>query len=261
MDESSQNIQDSSVVDTRSDQHRDTEHLAIHNTWNRRWLVLLALKTTARFHTWLGFCVPITTNIIVRTGPYVHLTEAATMLFIAKNTSIPVPKVYCSFVHKNRAYLAMERIRGNDLPTAWKRLSKESRQKVFDQLQKMVREMRSLKPPPGTGVESCVGGSLRDSRNPRSCPRFGPFTTIQHFHLWLRENLQLSQVGDQPDMQDVRDMIATQDQSWPPPVFTHGDLSPFNILLRGDRIISLIDWEFSGWYPLIGSTHLHISAA
>lgn len=44
-------------------------------------------------------------------------------------------------------------------------------------------------------------------------------------------------------------MAAKQDGAWPPPVFTHGDLNPFNILVSRDKIVGLIDWEFSGWYP------------
>jgi aminoglycoside phosphotransferase len=233
-------------------QHGRTENLAINDTFINRFLVLLALKTTARFYSWMSVCVPITRNKIVKTGPYVHLTEGATMQFIAKNTSIPVPKVYCSFVRKNRAYIVMERIPGDMIPTAWKKLSEESRQKVFDQLKHMIQEMRSLKPLPGTEVESCVGGSLRDSRIPRTSPRFGPFKTVQDFHLWLREGLQPSQVegrANDPVWEEVRDMAAAQDNPWPPPVFTHADLNPFNILVRGDRVVGLIDWELSGWYP------------
>ena len=244
-------VHNSTGINKRDIQHKDTGKLAIHNTVFRRWLTLLALKTTARFYKSMGFCVPITKHKIVKTGPYVHLTEGATIDFIAQNTSIPVPKIYCSFVHKNRAYIVMERIRGDDLPTAWQKLSEQSRQKVFDQLRSMIQEMRLLKPPPGTGVESCVGGSLRDSRIPRSNPRFGPFKTIQEFHLWLREGLHLSQMEGREnhlDWQDVRDMVAAQDKSWPP-VFTHADLNPFNILVSGDRIVGLLDWEFSGWYP------------
>lgn len=44
-------------------------------------------------------------------------------------------------------------------------------------------------------------------------------------------------------------MVAKQDGLWPPPVFTHGDLNPFNIMVHGNRVASIIDWEFSGWYP------------
>ncbi|OAG38277.1 hypothetical protein AYO21_07503 [Fonsecaea monophora] len=56
-------------------------------------------------------------------------------------------------------------------------------------------------------------------------------------------------LGDNPGFQEIREMIVGQDKSWPPPVFTHGDLNPFNIMLRGDRVVGLIDWECAGWYP------------
>ena len=32
------------------------------------------------------------------------------------------------------------------------------------------------------------------------------------------------------------------------PIVTHGDLSSFNILVRGDRVVGIIDWETAG-YP------------
>jgi thiamine kinase-like enzyme len=44
-------------------------------------------------------------------------------------------------------------------------------------------------------------------------------------------------------------MAAKQDGPWPTPVFTHGDLNPFNILVCRDKVVGIIDWEFSGWYP------------
>jgi aminoglycoside phosphotransferase len=106
----------------------------------------------------MGFCILISKNKIIKTGPYVHLIEAATTKFVAENTSIPMPKIYCSFVHKNHAYIVMERIQGDEISTAWKKLSEESRQKVFDQLKRMLRELHALEPLSGTRVESCTGG-------------------------------------------------------------------------------------------------------
>lgn len=32
-------------------------------------------------------------------------------------------------------------------------------------------------------------------------------------------------------------------------VFTHDDLKPHNILVRGGQITGLLDWESAGWYP------------
>lgn len=37
-----------------------------------------------------------------------------------------------------------------------------------------------------------------------------------------------------------------------PPILTHRDLSSFDILLRGDKVAGIIDWEIAGWLPLLG---------
>ncbi|KAK4638138.1 hypothetical protein CLAFUW4_02320 [Fulvia fulva] len=173
------------------------------------------------------------------------------MKFIAEHTSIPVPRVYCSFKHHDRAFILMERVDGEELPRAWGKLSGEARHKVLAQLKAMIQELRTLKPPPGTGVESYTGGSLYDSRISHG-PRFGPFRCMQDFHLWLREGLRPSEFPSRPkddEWHDIEKMVAMQDGPWSPPVFTHGDLNPFNILVRDDKVVAIIDWEFAGWYP------------
>lgn len=176
------------------------------------------------------------------------------MKFVANNTSVPIPKVWCSFTRNGRVYLVMERIRGDCIAKGWDERSKESKDTLLAQLKVMVEEIRSLQPRPDAGVESCVGGSLFDSRMPRPDRRFGPFQTIQEFHLWLRDNLRPSEAekpeqAAEQDWKDVKDMAARQDGPWPRPVFTHGDLNPCNIIVRGDKVVGIIDWEFSGWYP------------
>lgn len=233
-------------------QHNGTEHLAINNTFYRRYLTRLALRSTAKLYSKDGLCVPISKHRIVKRGHRVHLTEGATMKYLAERTHIPVPKVYCSFLHKNTAYIVMERIQGEELPRAWKRLSQGPLEAIFAQLRQMFQELRALTPPSGTGIESCVGGSLFDSRISRGKPRFGPFKTIQQFHFWLRHDLKpedLKGREKQPDWDDLQDMMSKQDGPWPPPVFTHGDMNPFNIIVREGNVVGVIDWEFSGWYP------------
>ncbi|KAG7000720.1 hypothetical protein FOFC_03515 [Fusarium oxysporum] len=238
--------------DGTATQHDGIDSLAIKNTLLRRLLTRIALKTTARLYKHNGPCIPISKHLIVKTGPFVHLTEAATMSFVAANTSIPVPAVHCSFIHKNRAFIVMERIQGNSLAEAWPTLSDAGLDNIFAQLRQMFQELRALPPPPGTGVESCGGGSLRDSRIPRSRPRFGPFKCVQDFHRWLREDLrpeeQPEHMHDQ-EWKEIKEMVSKQDGPWPPAVFTHGDLNPFNILVRGGYVVGIIDWEFAGWYP------------
>ncbi|OAL30156.1 hypothetical protein AYO20_08872 [Fonsecaea nubica] len=144
-------------------QHAASEILTINNTVFRRWMTLVAVKTTAKLYTRIGCCFRITPNKIVKTGLTVHLTEGATAAFVAQNTSVPVPKIYCCFLHKNRAYIVMERIQGDNLARVWSMSCKKPgfeqfRRKILDQLKGVIQELRSLQPPPGTGVESYAGG-------------------------------------------------------------------------------------------------------
>lgn len=81
-------------VDT---QHDGTSHLAINNTFLRRTLIQLALHTTAKFCSREGLCIPISKKKILKRGRQIHLTEGATMKYLAEHTTIPVPKVYYSF--------------------------------------------------------------------------------------------------------------------------------------------------------------------
>lgn len=233
--------------------HAGTESLAINNTLPRRLLTRLALKTLGKLHKSDGLCTPISKPAIIKTGFRVHLTEAATMKFVADNTSIPIPKVHCAFVHKGRAYILMERIRGDDIPRAWGKLSEPARDKVYAQLRAMLQELRALKPPPGAGVESCTGGSLYASRIKNGKPRFGPFKTMQEFHYWLREGFKASDADithiSKSECADIERMVEMHNGPWPPPVFTHADLNPCNVLIRDGEVVGIIDWEFAGWLP------------
>jgi aminoglycoside phosphotransferase (APT) family kinase protein len=163
-----------------------------------------------------------------------------------------VPKVYCAFIHEKRAYIVMERIRGKDLPTVWNKLCEDGKKKMFMQLRQMMDEMRALKHSPAGGVESCVGGSLFHSSVVRPGPRFGPFKTIQEFRRALREDFNPPSKPDRltdEEWQELQDMIKLQEGPWPPSVFSHGDLNPSNIFMRGDKIVGIIDWETAGWFP------------
>lgn len=166
------------------------------------------------------------------------------MRFVAQHTSIPVPKVICAFKHGGKTYIVMERIDGIMAGRGWMNRSNESKTKVLLQLKTMIQELRSLSPPPGTAIGNVDGGPLHDGRLPGSSCSHGPFSNISEFHNHLRGGLQLS-----PRLNpEIRQLIVSHGGHWPL-VFTHGDLSSLNILVRGDTVVGIVDWEMAGWYP------------
>ncbi len=140
----------------------------------------------------------------------------------------------------------MERINGHPIAHGWLARNAGSKAKVLSQLKGMIQDMRSITPP-GPGVTNVDGGPLFDYRLPGPVP-FGPFTSIYAFHNHLHQGLEPSQVPPTAPSA-VIEMIRLHNGVWPPTVFTHGDLSSLNILVRGDDVVGIIDWTTAGWYP------------
>ncbi|KAF8136678.1 kinase-like domain-containing protein [Boletus edulis] len=218
----------------------------INNTPFRRLAVLAAIKALGPFRPRRVDVLFLTNKICIKYGSLIQMSEAFTLQFIAMHTSIPVPRVHCAFVHKGCTYIVMERIHGETLARTWYARSADSKEKIFAQLRNMVNEMRAL-PSPGPAISNVVGGPVYDPRFPGTSLAIGPFQSIHDFHVFLRNGI----VEPPPDSlyPGIHDMMRSQDQPWPMPVFTHGDLSSFNILVRGDRVVGIIDWETAGWYP------------
>lgn len=215
-------------------------------TWARRFGTLAAIAFLKRFRPRKGSVLVLSRHLCVKYGDRVDLSEASAMYFIAQHTSIPVPKIYCSFTHRDKTYIVMEYIDGEMLARGWVSRSDQSKANIHSQLQKFIHEMRRIVPP-GPGVANVDGGSLFDPRISVPTWRFGPFTCIQAFHEFLHDGLRPS-----PTMPPaVNDLITQHDgPQWSLlPTFTHGDLSSLNILAKGDEVVGIVDWETAGWFP------------
>ncbi|RYP13895.1 hypothetical protein DL766_009794 [Monosporascus sp. MC13-8B] len=111
----------------------------------------------------------------------------------------------------------------------------------------MVQQLRALEPPEGVGVSNIVGGPIYDSRLPRK-ENWGPFASADEFHKQLRDGIDLeTHYEDVPE--DLQELFAFHKQSFPKPVLMHGDLSSLNVLVQGDEVVGIIDWETAGWFP------------
>ncbi|KAJ0163445.1 hypothetical protein CTA2_2990 [Colletotrichum tanaceti] len=186
-------------------------------------------------------------NICIKVKPGASLAEANAIRFVARHTSIPVPKVYCAFVHKGATYLVMSKMRGRVAWYGWQTRTEESKSIILDQLRQMVSELRSVPPPEGTCVGDVDGGPFYDCRLPSKL-LWGPFATTRDFHEALATGFDFdTHYANLPD--DVHELFEFYRQSSTRLVLTHGDLSSLNILVQGDDVVGIVDWETAGWLP------------
>ncbi|KAI1735730.1 kinase-like domain-containing protein [Xylaria scruposa] len=164
-----------------------------------------------------------------------HPNEAIVLRFVKANTTIPVPEVLSTDWDR----ITMEYIEGNTLQQAWPVLTPDQRLDILDQLRGYIAQLRALK---GTQLGRLDGqGVVVPSIMTRSG---GPFATLEEFHDWLVKPPKRLQSESMYWHQ-----ITTQLSSECPIVFTHGDIAARNIIVRDGKIVALLDWEFSGWYP------------
>lgn len=215
------------------------------NTWLQRSLTLAAIKFLKRRRPRQSSVLFLTRRICVKYGRFQHLSEAEAMQFIASNTSIPVPKVYCAFERKGNTYIVMSRLAGSPIGKNWSQRSDQSKARLLEQLRCYIQEMRALEPPRSGAVEGVNGSKLYDVRIPGGVRGFGPFDTVQDFHSFLTSGVTTS-----PDQfPDVNRLILMYENSHYTTCFTHGDLSSANILVNGDKVVGIVDWDTCGWYP------------
>lgn len=210
----------------------------------QKWLLLASINLLRRFRHRTGSVLMLTNDLCVKYGSRLDVVEAQTILFIAKHTKIPVPKIYFAFTHKGCTYIMMERIHGQPAVWGWVHRSEASKRKVLDCLKNMVLEMRNLVPQ-SNAVCSINGGSLYDPRLLSMTRRFGPFKNVREFHDHLRNGIQ----PHSSHSDEFKQLTSLHAKEWGAPKFTHGDLSSLNILVRDDNVVGIIDWETAGWFP------------
>ena len=218
----------------------------VPNSRLRRWLTILAVKTGQRVCRKRGCVILFPFRICIKRSSITHsLAEAKSLLFVADNTDVPVPRVYCAFMRKDVAYTVMSRIKGETLRLQWSKMSETARASILQQLVTMMSKLRSIEPSKGAGVGNLGGGPLFDQRVPGPSNIFGPFARVADFHRFLRRGYEEADANEEV-MELIRMQKEVEDE---PIVFTHGDLSSFNIMVKGDKVTGIIDWETAGWFP------------
>ncbi|KAI9162891.1 Protein kinase-like domain protein [Paramyrothecium foliicola] len=73
--------------------------------------------------------------------------EVEALQYVAKHTTVPVPKVYAIHVDRGFIYIEMAYIRGDNLDGAWDDLPNEQRDSIFADIKQHVSCLRDLQPP------------------------------------------------------------------------------------------------------------------
>lgn len=182
-------------------------------------------------------------NLVLKFGRHVSLSEAHTLEFVSKNSQIPVPRVVTAFESKTgHRYILMSRIRGVPLSSVFNELTEEKQCNILRQLRNYISELRALHSPEPGYVGAVDLTPLHDERV-HDGP-LGPFDSIPEFHMALRRGIE--EKSGHAELDNMIEMEKIQDYSCR---MTHGDLSFRNIIVQGEKLTGIVDWETAGWYP------------
>lgn len=191
-------------------------------------------------------------GLIVKWGEDVTVAEGQCLWFIKRHLehSVAVPKIFGWRQDGNQTFLYLELIHGDTLASRWNGLRQAEKATVCEQLRNMIASWRRIEKPREAGtVLSQIGGqALRDIMfsDAGNYPA-GPFSTVTAFHDFFgglasrkRSRREIEELAG------LKDDVST--------CFTHDDLDQSNILISkvNDgpiRIVAIIDWHQSGWYP------------
>jgi len=195
--------------------------------------------------------------MVMKYGTEIQLSEASTLRFVAKNTSIPVPKVYCAFEYRGMKFILMELVRGKRVVDVWDKKPPAVREILLKQLKGYFEELRTIPHPLPGAICSVDIGPLFDRRMDKDIRGFGPFANETDFNQFLRcgttDPIELRPAADRFRDEKVRGEVATiialQKKESHAIYFTHGDAHSRNFLVKGQKIVALIDFEMAGFYP------------
>lgn len=189
-----------------------------------------------------GRIVDLPFGLILKISSPGGAKEADIIRFVQRHTSIPTPRVIASDDGYGDRFLLMKRAEGKNLEVVWPTLEPAQRRRIVKQLRSYISQLRSLQSPHGPAVCSLNGAPLTDSRITGRGP-VGPFPNEDAFNERLIETT--ATYDERATLPEFRSRLRTDHAI----VFTHGDIAPRNILVDGDTIVALLDWEQAGWYP------------
>lgn len=167
--------------------------------------------------------------------------ELEAMLYVAEyvhDLKVTAPRVHRTYQRREGMYIAMDFVAGERLDRLWSLPSAQEQREVVEQIWVFIDKMRALPAPSNLVVSSTNGGPVRDG-SITQVP-LGPFSHLSDFEAMMDTGA--------PALDEYKHVWTAPDRKWGT-CFTHADLAPRNIIRGAQGRLSVIDWEFAGWWP------------
>ncbi|KAJ3500360.1 hypothetical protein NLJ89_g9830 [Agrocybe chaxingu] len=209
----------------------------------------------AKHSPWGGSPAKRITSTLIAKPP--QFTERANTMFArAQFKGVPIPQP--RYPHLREWYIT-DFVKGRMLLDCWDSLSVFKKFRIACTLRTYISQMRRFSRfTPGSVDGGHIYGNVYDGGERMF---YGPFDSSRKFHQWVHdvlnagwllvsgaraEHMRCSGNYDPTLIPTEPRFSVDFDQ---PLVFTHGDLSPSNVILSDDGVLWLVDWADSGYYP------------
>ena len=190
-------------------------------------------------------------GVVRKTGHRVTRNEETALRLVKEHTTVPVPDVISATypVKSGREHgtLLMDLSDGSPLNTQWDRYDDKTKERVCRDIWQVVHQLQRIPRPPalarlyqcGADGSPAIDVLLQDLNQPPA-----PILTDEALRDRIYKRYLDSNGGSYPE--NLPKLLPRSSTS----VFTHGDLTPRNILVDGKgQITGVVDWESAGWYP------------
>jgi serine/threonine protein kinase len=193
----------------------------------------------------------IAPGVVRKTGDRVTRSEEAALRLVKEHTEVPVPRLISSnyFMKRGRGHgtLLMELADGSPLNSLWDGFDNDTKERICRNLWQVVVRLQQIPRPPafadlyqiGADGSPTIDVLIRDINETGT-----PILTDEALRARIYERYLHFNGGSYPE--SLPDILPRSSTS----VFSHGDLTPRNILVDGNgQMTTILDWERAGWYP------------
>lgn len=202
-------------------------------------------------------------DTVIKWGQKVRPLEEASMRLVEKHApSIPTPKLkhavykYTSDGDAFYGELFMSYIPGKTLESAWAGFDDTTKGRICQDIWDMVSTIRKIPRPAHLAGDNGENAHLYCTANgsPSRNPLLGDDNDVTPVFLddqTLRDRIYARyEAHNGLSYRDSAEYLPERLPRSDTAVFSHGDIAPRNIIVDDDgRILALLDWESSGWFP------------